>query len=222
MVRFHSYVGAVVALLLLLASTPTDAFRFTLTPGKIKCFTNEIQEPGRYEFRYRMVRSLSPFVSISVTSPGGRVLLEHEVAKPDAKEILALKKAGTIGICFNTAPKAKDAATSLNVTLDIIDAEDAELTRMKKQSYTTSSPIALGAGKGSAAMQQMQYIFKTVIRARMSLVSLMRVDEDMRYAMAQTESQSWKAVYAFVFISAVITLATFVRLRMFMSKRKIL
>lgn len=213
-------------LLLLLAvlggSRAAAAFRFTLVPGKVKCFTSEQPEEGRYELRYRMSRSLIPFVSVAVTTPGGRVLMEHEVAKLDAREIITLKQATVMSICFNTAAKAKIASVSLNVTLDIIDAEDAELTRLKKQSYSTSSPIALGAGKGSGALQQMKYIFETMMFARGSFVSLNRAEEDIRFSLKEAETMSWILVYIYVAISIVVIALLYMRLRKFMVKRKLL
>lgn len=213
-----------VALLLFamtLAST-ADAFRFSLVPGKVKCFTSQIQEDGRYEVRYFMARSLSPLVSVSVTSPGGRILFEHEIAKPSAKEIVTVKQEGDIAICFNTAAKASLTATSLNVTLEVVDAEDAELTRMKKQTYSTSSPIALGAGQGSGALRQMEYIFRMVTQIRYSFSYLMHADEDMRFAFRDAEKLSWVMVYIFVGIALAITLTTFFRLKRFMAVKKII
>ncbi|KAK7194178.1 emp24/gp25L/p24 family/GOLD [Novymonas esmeraldas] len=214
---------AVVAVLLTCGcATGAAAFRFTLVPGKVKCFTSEQPEGGRYELRYRMTRSLTPLVSVAVTSRGGRVLMEHEVAKPDAKEIITVNRNSLISICFHTAEKATVAAVSLNVTLDIIDAEDAELTRMKKQSYSTSSPITLGAGKGSGAMQQMQYIYDTLVSTRASFVSLTRADEDIRYSLAEAERYSWMLVYAFLGLGILVTLGSVFRLRAFMKKVKLL
>ncbi|AYU79171.1 emp24/gp25L/p24 family/GOLD [Leishmania donovani] len=203
-------------------STGAQAFRFSVVPGKVKCFTSEQPEGGRYELRYRMMRSLTPFVSVAVTSRGGRVLMEHELAKPDAKEIVSVGKDSLISICFHTSEKAAKAAVSTNVTLDIVDAEDAELTRMKKQSYSTSSPITLGAGKGSGSMQQMQYIYETFASMRMCFVSLTRADEDIRYSLMEAERLSWIPVYIFLGLGVLMILGTFVRLQMFMHKMKIL
>jgi hypothetical protein len=210
------------ACVLLAGQTSVSAFRFTLVPGKVKCFTNEQPEGGRYEIRYRMMRSLTPFVSVAVTSRGGRVLMEHEVAKPDAKEIITLPKNGLMSICFHPAKKAAIAAVSMNVSLDIVDAEDAELTRMKRQSYSTSSPIALGAGKGSGALQQMQYIFDTLVATRMSFVALTKADEDIQFSLREAERFSWTFVYVFVGLGVIITVSTFARLRHFMKKKKLL
>lgn len=210
------------ALLVLAGHTSVHAFRFTLVPGKVKCFTNEQPEGGRYEVRYRMMRSLTPFVSVAVTSRGGRVLMEHEMAHADAKEIVTLNKNGMMSICFHTAEKAAVAAVSMNVTLDIVDAEDAELTRMKRQRYSTSSPIALGAGKGSGALQQMQYISKTLVTTRASFLSLARADEDIQYSLREAERFSWIFVYVFVGVGILITAALFMRLRYFMKKSKLL
>ncbi|KPA79117.1 hypothetical protein ABB37_05632 [Leptomonas pyrrhocoris] len=209
-------------LVLLTSHTGVDAFRFTLVPGKVKCFTNDQPEGGRYEIRYRMMRSLTPFVSVAVTSRGGRVLMEHEVAKADAKEIVTLNKNGLMSICFHTAEKAAVAAVSMNVSLNIVDAEDAELTRMKRQRYSTSSPIALGAGKGSGALQQMQYIFNTMMATRMSFVALTKADEDIQFSLREAERFSWIFVYVFVGIGAIITFVSFMRLRSFMKKKKML
>ncbi|KAG5503426.1 hypothetical protein JKF63_05565 [Porcisia hertigi] len=203
-------------------STDAHAFRFTLVPGKRKCFTSEQPEGGRYELRYRMVRSLTPFVSVAVTSRGGRVLMEHETAMSDAKEIITVHKNSLISICFHTAQKAEAAAVSTNVTLDIVDAEDAELTRRKKQSYSTSSPITLGTGKGSGAMQQMHYIYETIATIRMSLMSLTRADEDIRFSLMEAERFSAMFVYIFLGIGVLVTLSSFCRLRMFMKTTKIL
>ncbi|CAJ1026829.1 putative emp24/gp25L/p24 family/GOLD [Leishmania utingensis] len=213
---------AIVVLLVGGYSTGAHAFRFSVVPGKVKCFTSEQPEGGRYELRYRMMRSLTPFVSVAVTSRGGRVLMEHEFAKPDAKEIVVVNANSLISVCFHTSEKASKAAVSTSVTLDIVDAEDAELTRVKKQSYSTSSPITLGAGKGSGAIQQMQYIYETFASMRMALVSLTRADEDIRYSLMEAERFSWLFVYIFVGIGALITLGSFVRLRTFMKKRKML
>ncbi|KPI86979.1 hypothetical protein ABL78_3970 [Leptomonas seymouri] len=209
-------------LALLVRHTDVEAFRFTLVPGKVKCFTNEQPEGGRYEIHYRMMRSLTPFVSVAVTSRGGRVLMEHEVAKPDAKEIVTLNKNGLMSICFHTAEKAAVAAVSMNVSLDIVDAEDAELTRMKRQSYSTSSAIALGAGKGSGALQQMQYIFDTLITTRMSFTALTKADDDIQFSLREAERFSWVFVYIFVGIGVLITLISFVRLRYYMKGKKML
>lgn len=215
---------AVFAVLCVLAGCGigAHAFRFTLQPRKVKCFTSEQPEGGRYELRYRMVRSLTPFVSVAVTSRSGRVLMEHETAQPDAKEIITVKQNSVISICFHTAEKAAAAATSLNVSLDIVDAEDAELTRMKKQSYSTSSPITLGSGKGSGAMQQMRYIYDTIAATRGSFISLTRVDEDVRYSLMEAERFSWTFVYVFVGFGIAIAVGSFVRMRLFMRKMKML
>ncbi|KAG5477737.1 hypothetical protein LSCM1_05035 [Leishmania martiniquensis] len=218
-------VVALLAVALLLAgscSTGAHAFRFRAVPGKVKCFTSEHPEGGRYELRYRMMRSLTPFVSVAVTSRGGRVLMEHEIAKPDAKEIISIGTDSLISICFHTSERAAIAAVSTNVTLDIVDAEDAELTRMKKQSYSTTTPITLGAGKGSGSLQQMQYIYGTFASLRWCFVTLTRADEDIRYSLMEAERFSWIFVYLFVGLGVLITLGSFVRLRVFMKRAKML
>lgn len=208
-------------LVVILLSTVGSAFRFTVVPGTLKCFTNDPHEEGRYELRYRMANSLAPFVSVSVTSASGRVLLEHEPAKPDAKSIFSLKHRSTIAICFNVAPRA-ELATSLNVTLNILDAEDAELTRMKKQSYTTSSPIALGAGQGSGALRQMQYIADTLRQMRFSVISASMSDKDVTISIRAVEDVAWKSVYVLVGGMLLITVVNYLRLRRFLVKNKLL
>ncbi|KAG5503980.1 hypothetical protein GH5_04839 [Leishmania sp. Ghana 2012 LV757] len=221
----RSCVAVALSIVLLLAvgrGTGAQAFRFSVVPGRVKCFTSEHPEGGRYELRYRMMRSLTPFVSVAVTSRGGRVLMEHELAKPDAREIISVNADGLISICFHTSEKAAKAAVSTNVTLDIVDAEDAELTRMKKRSYSTTSPITLGAGKGSGSMQQMQYIYETFASLRLCFVSLTRADEDIRYSLMEAEHFLWIFVYVFVGLGVLITLGSFARLRIFMKSLNML
>ncbi|KEG10519.1 hypothetical protein DQ04_03621040 [Trypanosoma grayi] len=217
--RSRRAVLLLVVVLVVCACMPARGFRFTARPGR-KCFTEQLQEPGRYELHYKMARSLTPFVSVAVTAPGGRAVVEHDVARPDAKEIVTIDTAGSIAVCFNVAEKAPLSASSLNITLEIMDAEDAELTRQKRQSYSTSSPIAVGVGKASGAMQQMQYIFDTMMRIRYAYISLMRVDDEMRYSFNDMDAVAWTYVYVFGAVALTITLVMYFRLRQYFRVRK--
>ena len=60
---------------------------------------------------------------------------------------------------------------------------------MKRRTYSTSTAIALGAHTGSVALQQMQYIFKSVLRIRRDLASLLHADTNMRMALTETENE---------------------------------
>lgn len=82
--KFVVTIVAAVFMLVCIAGQ-VQSFRFALTPGKVKCFTNDIYEQGKYEVRYTMMQSLTPFVSVSVNAPSGRVLFEHEVAHAEGK-----------------------------------------------------------------------------------------------------------------------------------------
>lgn len=197
---------------LLVSTVTVTAFRFTIVPGTLKCFTHPVPEEGRYELRYRMANSLAPFVSVSVTSSTGRILLEHEVATPSAKELFNLPNAGTVAVCFNSAQKAA-GATSLHVSLNIINAEDAELTRMKKQSYSTSSPISLGVGKGSAALRQMKYIDSMIKEIRMCMNTVIACDLQLVYALEVTRVWMWRLLYVFTLLACTIVLVNYYRLR---------
>ncbi|CCW62524.1 unnamed protein product [Phytomonas sp. EM1] len=199
------------------SASSVAAFRFTLVPGKVKCFTYDALEAGRYEMRYRMTTSLSPFVSVSVTSASGRALVEHQPAIPDAKEIFELKSIGVIAICFNPSAKA-ERATSLNVTLDVVDAEDAELTRVKKQSYSTSSPIALGVGKGSGALRQMRYINDALTKIRLYMVTLAQYDKDIEISIHIVEKWAWKLLAGFATVGLVLLSISYLRMWRFLCK----
>ncbi|RNF14220.1 uncharacterized protein Tco025E_05907 [Trypanosoma conorhini] len=196
-----------------------EGFRFTARPGR-KCFTEDLPEAGRYELHYKMTRSLTPFVSVGVSAPGGRVIVEHATAQADAKEIFAVERKGEIAVCFNVAEKARYSATSFNVTLEVTDAEDAELTRQKRQTYSTSSAIAVGVGKASGALQQMDYIFRTALRIRFAVTSLMAADADIRYSLKEMNEVAWNYVYVFAAMATLISLATYFRLRQYFQLRK--
>ncbi|RNF04916.1 hypothetical protein TraAM80_04985 [Trypanosoma rangeli] len=198
---------------------PVEGIRFTARPGR-KCFTETLPEAGRYELHYKMARSLTPFVSVGVSAPGGRVIMEHAMAQADAKEIVTVENRGDIAICFNVAEKARHSATSFNVTLEVMDAEDAELTRQKRQSYSTSSVIAVGAGKASGALQQMDYIFHTMLRIRFAFTDLMDSDEDIRHSFKKMNAVVWKYVYVFAAMATLISLVTYFRLRHHFQLRK--
>ncbi|EPY27595.1 hypothetical protein STCU_05672 [Strigomonas culicis] len=169
-----------------------------------------------------MARSLSPFVSVSITSPGGRVLLEHEPAKERAREVLQIKRTGNIGICFNVAAKAASGAVSLNVTLNVEDAEDAERTRTTKASYSRTSPVSIGAVKGSGAYRQMKYITKALTGIRRTYTALSDDDNGMRYSIVEAESNTWIVTYIFVTIAIITNVVNFVRLRRVMKRYKLI
>lgn len=211
--------AAMVLIAVLVFAPSVDAFRFSIVPGTTKCFTNDPPEEGRYELRYRMTSGLAPFVSVSVTAASGRVLLEHEPAKPDTKTIFNLKQRGTIAICFNSNIKAA-TATSLNVTVSVVDAEDAELTRMKKQSYSTSSPIALGAGQGSGSLRQMKYIGDMLRQMRHSIIAAASFDKDVAISVTAAEKVACKTIYAFGGGAVVIMAINYWRLRRYMYRNK--
>ncbi|PBJ79853.1 hypothetical protein BCY84_02273 [Trypanosoma cruzi cruzi] len=196
-----------------------EGFRFTARPGR-KCFTEELPEAGRYELHYKMSRSLTPFVSVGVSAPDGSVVVEHEMAQADAKEIVTVDSRGDIAICFTVAEKARHSATSFNVTLELMDAEDAELTRQKRQVYSTSSAIAVGVGKASGAIQQMDYIFHTTMRIRLAFVSLTRMEDDVRYFFKEMKAVSWNYVYIFAAVATLIFFITYFRLRQYFQVRK--
>ncbi|KAH9597326.1 GOLD domain [Trypanosoma melophagium] len=198
-----------------------SAFRFTARPGR-KCFTAELPEAGRYVLHYRLPRSLAPLVSVAASTRDGRPLLEHEVARPNAHDVISVDAQSdrTIAVCFRVADKAPLAAAAMHITLDVLDAEEAELTRQKRQSYSTSSPIGVGVGKASGAMQQMQYIFNTVMQIRYAYVRLLGVDEDMQYSFDEMNAVAWVYVYVFAAVAVIIALVGYFRLRLYFLRRK--
>ncbi|ORC88680.1 uncharacterized protein TM35_000151110 [Trypanosoma theileri] len=197
------------------------AFRFTAQPGR-KCFTAELPEPGRYIVHYRMPRSLTPLVSVAVSTRNGRALLEHPTAVPNARDVITVNEANdnTIAVCFHISSKAPLTAAAMHITLDVMDAEEAELTRQKRQSYSTSSPIGVGVGKASGAMQQMQYIFNTVMQIRLVYIRLLSVDEDIRYSFDDMNAVAWLYVYLFAAVALLIALVGYFRLRLYFLRRK--
>ncbi|CBH17507.1 emp24/gp25L/p24 family/GOLD, putative [Trypanosoma equiperdum] len=206
-------------LLTILVAQGAKGFRFTVNPGR-KCFTEEVPEAGRYYLQYKMTRSLTPFVAVAVTTSGGASLVVHNVAKTDAREIFELNQDRKIAICFKVSPKAVHSATSMNITLELMDAEEAELTRQKRQSYSTTNPTALGIGKASGALRQMHYIRDTTTRIRFDFLSLLAVDEDVRYSLNEMNAVAWNYVYVFAFVSSIICCATYLRLRHFFTTKK--
>ncbi|CAD2219900.1 hypothetical protein AGDE_03443 [Angomonas deanei] len=193
----------VVISLLLLLTTTTDAFRFSITPGKKKCFTADVsQEEGtRMEIQYRMAASLSPFVSISITDGKGFVLMEHSPAQPATRTIVVVKHPGTWGICLNTAEKALHSATALTVTLNLQDAAEAEGTRTQKQQYSATSPVQLGTGKNKGAYRQMKYIAKLAHQLQGTVKHLLVEDHVLRGIMQEAERYTWQVVLVYLMIA---------------------
>ncbi|KAG8345980.1 putative emp24 gp25L p24 family GOLD [Trypanosoma vivax] len=211
-----SSIAVAIALLWLPAC---HAFRFTATPGR-KCYTEQLPGQGQYYLHYKMARSFTPFVSVTVTSSSGRSLLEHDVAKSSAREIFSVEKQDTIAVCFKVSKKAPHSSASMNITLEVLDAEDAELTMQKKRSYSMSTPVALGVGKKSGAMQQMEYIMEITTHIRFDYLSLIAVDEDMRYSLKEMNAIAWNYVYVFAGMAMLICLVSYLRLRHFFKTRK--
>ncbi|CCD11810.1 unnamed protein product [Trypanosoma congolense IL3000] len=196
-----------------------ESFRFTSKPGK-KCFTEEVPEAGRYHLYYKMTRSLTPFVAVSVTTADGRVVVEHHMARADAQEILDIKHERKLAICFTVSPKALHSASSFNITLELMDAQDAEFERQRRERRSTSNPAALGTAQSSGSLLQMHYIIDMATRIRFDFLSLISVDEDMRYSLNEVNAEAWNYVYLFAFISLLICTVTYARLRHFFKTKK--
>jgi p24 family protein delta-1 len=196
-----------------------SAFTFNPIAGDKKCFTFELLEHNRYEIKYRMARSLTPFVTVALTGPQSVKMFSHPAAFEESNEVFTTMEAGEYAVCFNVNSKAAVSASRMDILFELMDERDAVGMRQRLTARNAQKAIAT---ENSPSLAQASYIESAVESIHRDIQYLKQREADMRNTNEDTNTRAW----AFTIITiAVVVASTFLRhykLKSFLIKKKIL
>lgn len=208
-----------VCVLVSLASSVVSGFTFTPVAGEKKCFTYELLGLVRYELRYKMARSLTPFATLSVTGPQSAKVFSHPVALEDVKEVFTTSEAGEYTLCFNINKKAANSASRMDIQLEVQDEREAESLRQRLSARHAQKSIA---AENSPALAQAAYIESAVDSIHRDVQYLKEREAGMRNTNEDTNTRSWAFTIITVAVVAGSTYLRHYKLKSFLIKKKIL
>lgn len=197
----------------------SSAVTFTPLPGDKKCFSEELRAAARYELRYKMARSLTTFVSVSVTGPQSSKMFSHSVARSDTIEWFTTHDAGEYTVCFNVNKKAASITASLDITFHIQDEQEANLQRQRREVRDNRKTQKT---QTSPAFAQAAYIESTIEAIHRDYLYLKQREEDMRNTNEDTNTRTWALTVVTIVIVVAVTGLRHLRLKRFLQKKKIL
>lgn len=196
-----------------------SAFTFTPIAGENKCFTFELMEHNRYEITYKMARSLTPFVTVSVTGPQAVKMFSHPIAMEESSEVFTSMEAGEYGVCFNVNKKAAVSASRMDILFELQDEREVVGLRQRLAARHAQKSVA---AENSPSLAQAAYIESAVEAIHRDVQYLKQREADMRNTNENTNTRAW----AFTILTiAVVAASTFLRhykLKSFLVKKKIL
>jgi p24 family protein delta-1 len=210
---------AVLAIAAILLTTSVSGFTFTPVAGEKKCFTYELLGLVRYELRYKMARSLTPFATLSVTGPQSAKIFSHAVALEDVKEVFTTGEAGEYSLCFNINKKAANSASRMDIQLEVQDEREAENQRQRLSARHAQKSIA---AENSPSLAQAAYIESAIDSIHRDVQYLKQREADMRNTNEDTNTRAWAFTIVTVAVVAGSTYLRHYKLKSFLIKKKIL
>lgn len=194
------------------------AFSFELAPGMKRCFTDEFGRAiGPIRLTYSMPKSLSPFVTVTLTGPKGGKLYEKHPAPTTASELIETDLSGEHTVCFHSSAKQAFSTNLNEVRMDMRYDHEVERDLLAKEELKTMKKEQL-----VPLMNQAQYIEG----AASVLLRDLEYLKEREVAMRDTNESTNTRTVLFTYLAVGVMVLTFAlrqyKMRRFLVSKKIL
>jgi hypothetical protein len=218
MARVSALAVALVAVAAAMLVRDVAAITFHLEPGSTRCFTEELGTLHRVQLHYRMAKTHSAFVSVSITSPDKVVIFQQKHAEREYSHYFHPISAGDHAVCFTSVEKASRSAADFKVVLSLLPEYEVE----SQKPHDPASTDKKSNDKNKALMNQARYIENNLEALHNEYRYLISRETRMRHTNETTNSRTvWVSMLTIGFLVVVRGLHHFT-LRRYLKAKKIL